>query len=347
MVKKSVGFLERKVSNRFAYTIISAFAMIALAVVVYAVPGTTPNPGHPLTQLQPCSNGETLVTTNGAWNCTTPSSGGSSQWTASGSDIYYTAGNVGIRTNSPTHPLVVNGTPWPTGKGLLLSGNDVAIWGKTTGGTDSRLIFLGADDSAYINAPVGKSIRFRIGEYNRVEINSLGVLTADTQLKYNPGQYENSGGISSAFPGGTNPQSTYWNTHCNVDNVQRIRARSGVCTNTFSASNGGKKMTSVDICLQVSETLFAWVPLINYNTETSFWQGSNPGFYSWSADCNVPQPPAPTQPQCPSGQTYYYCAGVIANPGCYSSEPSGCYNTGTGGSATKACEGETCGPAQT
>ena len=41
---------------------------------VYAVAGTTPDPGHPLSQLQPCSDEESLITQNGVWTCVAPSS---------------------------------------------------------------------------------------------------------------------------------------------------------------------------------------------------------------------------------------------------------------------------------
>ena len=287
--KKSDGaesFLNKKVSNRLAYTIITFFAVIALAVVVYAVPGTTPNPGHSIAQLQPCSDGEILKTAAGVWTCS--SSGAGSQWlsAATAGDIYYTAGKVGVgvaipgsaldvsspitsvsscvgtatvcqgRSQSacttadgcswgttsvsctslnqftcssksgctwdPTfdvegacrgtytsealckgavnacssystascsshsgcsvntenyanfHSLKVTGTRWPTGKGLLLSPNDVALWGKTVAGLETRLLFLGQNDYTFINAPAGKGIIFRTDDTDRAFIDSVG-----------------------------------------------------------------------------------------------------------------------------------------------------------------------------
>ena len=60
-------------SNRILYSLISLVIISIVAVGVYAVPGAIPNPGHSISQLQPCGNdGETLVmTSGGAWTCAT------------------------------------------------------------------------------------------------------------------------------------------------------------------------------------------------------------------------------------------------------------------------------------
>ena len=62
------------ISNKLAYTLIVILFIITLGVGVYAI-GSVPNPGHSLSQLQPCDNGQTLIVSGGAWTCTTPSSG--------------------------------------------------------------------------------------------------------------------------------------------------------------------------------------------------------------------------------------------------------------------------------
>ena len=51
-------------SNRLLYTLIAIGIMAIAATGVYAVLGTTPDPGHPVSQLQPCSDGEILKITN-------------------------------------------------------------------------------------------------------------------------------------------------------------------------------------------------------------------------------------------------------------------------------------------
>lgn len=101
MVRKSNSFFQKKVSNRLSYTIIAVFALLLIGVGVYAL-GAVPSPvGHSLTQLQPCSNGETLVTSGGVWTCSSGGSGGS-QWITSGANISYNSGNVGIGMILPT-----------------------------------------------------------------------------------------------------------------------------------------------------------------------------------------------------------------------------------------------------
>lgn len=44
------------------------------------------------------------------WSFTTASSGGTSQWTTSGANIYFSGGNVGIGTANPSYLLSVKGT---------------------------------------------------------------------------------------------------------------------------------------------------------------------------------------------------------------------------------------------
>ncbi|MBI2043315.1 hypothetical protein HYT25_02920 [Candidatus Pacearchaeota archaeon] len=57
------------ISQRTAYTLIAILILLIVGVGVWAVAGTTPNPGHSLSQLQPCSNGEILKMSGSAWSC--------------------------------------------------------------------------------------------------------------------------------------------------------------------------------------------------------------------------------------------------------------------------------------
>lgn len=94
--------------------------------------GTT-TPGHRLDVQGGSINASGGLCMNGDCRTTWPSGGGTSQWTTSGSNIFYNDGNVGIGTGSPTSKLHVAGDGRVTGN-FTVDGNiaakyqDVAEW---------------------------------------------------------------------------------------------------------------------------------------------------------------------------------------------------------------------------
>jgi hypothetical protein len=77
----------------------------------------------------PASQGgaSTTLTNDGSGNLTW-SSGGSSQWTTSASNIYYNTGNVGVGTSNPTAKLQVEGDIAATGTGKVLFGYSIQTY---------------------------------------------------------------------------------------------------------------------------------------------------------------------------------------------------------------------------
>jgi hypothetical protein len=69
MKKKRSLNIKIHLTNRWLYTFIFLGILLLIGVGVYASLGTTPNPGHPVSELQSCSDGEILQMVSGAWAC--------------------------------------------------------------------------------------------------------------------------------------------------------------------------------------------------------------------------------------------------------------------------------------
>jgi len=141
-------------------------------------------------------------------------SGGSSQWTTTGSDIYYTTGNVGIGTATPSQPLDVVGDVEITGDLKLTSGTGSVVIGSTAGaGAGTSSVVIGDDAGAGANVTYGVII-------GRNAVSNVGINGGSNSVTigWRAGQFAGTTAGSNVFVG---PQAGQRNTGSNSTVVGR------------------------------------------------------------------------------------------------------------------------------
>lgn len=321
--------LQINFTDKWFYTFVVIISLIAIGVGVYAAAGTTPNPGHPFVELQPCNTaGEILKSDGTTWTCGADDvgNGGTSLWTQDTDlNIYYNDGNIGIGTTTPGELLDISSIS--TGKYPLMIRGDIDNDGGytgiqfgyngsmtsylkakihvegTSGNVQPEMHFLldNTDDSS--NADINDAVLSLLPSGN------IGIGTIDPSIYklYVTGPLISTGPLHTTQQGifekgiilGTN------DTTCSSGSAGMLRYRQN-CTESSCSSY-------FEICMMHTPSSYSWSILVEQHSILMVPPGP------------LPPTETPEEIQCPSGQTYYWCTGLIVDPGCFDALPEWCY----------------------
>jgi len=114
-----------------------------------------------------------ILTSDAAGLATWETPSGTTQWTTTGSDIYYNTGNVGIGTSSPTAPLH-----------LSRSGGSYIQLDDTT--TTSNVRLFSSGDTSYVGTVSGHKFNIRGGGVDAITIDTTGKVGIGTTTPSSP-----------------------------------------------------------------------------------------------------------------------------------------------------------------
>jgi hypothetical protein len=202
--------------------------------------------------------------------------GGTSQWTTSGSSIYYNSGNAGLGTASPGYKFDVQGGQINSSGGFCIAGDCKTAWSQIGGGTSQ---WTTSGSSIYYNSG-------NIGVGTAAPGAKLDVIGDIKAEAFNLNNFSSEKAFSTLWNNGVANQKVqvYWPASTQVDGIYEITVTGHYW---FSNSNGGiRKRIVINgrnvgiINMEESEVPFRMGYTGNSNTISNImWDATNSRYY--------------------------------------------------------------------